>query len=102
MANTNRAMNARLMKYAASTRPTVMKNGGEQPALGLRLPGDAGNQGVTGDAVTDTGADGAAAQNEAAADQAPITICGSAIPYPPWLLVGAYQVSGWFGVEHVY
>ena len=27
MANTNSAMNARLMKYAASTRPTVMKNG---------------------------------------------------------------------------
>jgi hypothetical protein len=27
VANTNSAMNARLMKYAASTRPTVMKNG---------------------------------------------------------------------------
>ena len=33
------------------------------------LPGDAGDQCVTGDAVTDTGADGTATHDQAATDQ---------------------------------
>src|ERR1044072_8579869 len=40
-----------------------------QLALGLGLAGDSADERVTGDTVTDTGADGAAAQSEATADQ---------------------------------
>src|SRR5262249_791507 len=41
-----------------------------QLALRLRLPRDAADERVTGDAVTDTGADGAATESEPTADQA--------------------------------
>jgi hypothetical protein len=55
-----------------------------KPALRLGLARDTRDQGVTGDAVADTGADGATAQDESAADQrAGTTMVGSAIPYPP-------------------
>ena len=53
-----------------------MKNGAKNSRLlGFGLPGDAGNQGITGDTVAD-GADGTAAQNEPAADQAPEMMVG--------------------------
>ena len=68
VANTNSAMKARLMKYAASTRPTVMKNG-EKPAFGSGLPGDAGDQRVTGDTVPIPAPMAPPAEDEPAADQ---------------------------------
>ena len=62
-------MNPRLMKYMASTRPTVRKRIGKSWALRLRLAGDAGDGLRTGKTVTDGGTDGAAAEGEATADQ---------------------------------
>src|SRR5438046_2911078 len=46
-------------------------------ALRLRLPRDAADERVTGDAVTDAGTDGAAAQREPAADEP--TGCGDCL-----------------------
>ena len=66
---TNSAMKARLMKYAASTRPTVRKKIVWSLALRLRLAGDAADQRVTGEAVTDGRADGAAAERKSTGDQ---------------------------------
>src|SRR5258705_12174225 len=42
---------------------------GEESALRLRLPGDAGDQRVTRDAVTDTGADCTAGHDQSTADE---------------------------------
>ena len=58
------------MKYTASTRPTVRKNRVCKLTLRLGLTGDALDQRATGQAVTDGGADGAAAEGDAATDEA--------------------------------
>ena len=65
---TKSAVKARLMKYMASTRPTVRNMYGGQSASGLGLTGHAGDGLAAGQAVADGRADGAAAHEQAAAD----------------------------------
>ena len=62
-------MNPRLMKYMASTRPTVRNRIGEQLCPGLGLTGDARDGLRAGQTVADGRADGATAQGEATAYQ---------------------------------
>lgn len=61
-------MNARLMKYAASTRPTVRKKL-PRNLLGLRLPRNPIDQRGTREPVTDTRTDGTATHDDAATDK---------------------------------
>jgi hypothetical protein len=62
-------MNSRLMKYIASTSPTVKKKYVTGLVLDLGLTGDRRDGLATGQAVTDRRTDGAAAEGESAADQ---------------------------------
>ena len=57
------------MKNIASTRPTVRKKMRLQAALGLGLASDALDVRRTGEAVTDTGTDGATGEGDATADE---------------------------------
>ena len=62
-------MKARLMKYMASTRPTVRNRIGNSCALRLGLAGHAGDGLRAGQTVTDGRTDGTATEREATADR---------------------------------
>ena len=79
------------MKYMASTRPDRQEHDGEQPALGLGLPGHAGDRLAPGQAVADGGADGAAAQDQAAADHG----AGQLDRWSSWVLPSDVLLCVW-------
>ena len=80
VANTNKRHERQVDEVRGLDQTDRDEERSEQSALSLGLPGDAGDQRVTGDTVTDAGADSAAGHDQPTADESARSDRGISIP----------------------